>query len=133
MAAILILSQIELNSQLSRCASFLVHRIETCKPQLQRTGTQDRLWLELLYRAQVSRKGGARIGQAHALFTASPRAVPYGQHLCKSRRGIGPHLSASGKSDGFSRVAAGSWDMSRVTAGVDIKNFRLFSDVGAPI
>ena len=26
-------------------------------------------------------------------------------------RVIGPHLSASGKSDGFSRVAAGSWGM----------------------
>ena len=26
-------------------------------------------------------------------------------------QGIGPHLSVSGKSDGFSRVSAGSWDM----------------------
>ena len=26
-------------------------------------------------------------------------------------QGIGPHLSASGKSDGFSRVAVGSWGM----------------------
>ena len=29
--------------------------------------------------------------------------------LCTQCRGIRPHLSASGKSDGFSRVAAGSW------------------------
>ena len=26
-------------------------------------------------------------------------------------QGIGPHISASGKSDGFSRVAVGSWGM----------------------
>ena len=31
--------------------------------------------------------------------------------LCKQCRGIGPHLSVSGKSDGFSRVAAGTWGM----------------------
>ena len=31
--------------------------------------------------------------------------------LCTQCRGIGPHLSASGKSHGFARVAAGSWDM----------------------
>ena len=31
--------------------------------------------------------------------------------LCMQCRGIGPHLSASGKSDIFSRVAAGSWGM----------------------
>ena len=31
--------------------------------------------------------------------------------LCTQCRGIGPHLSASGKSDCFSRVAAGSWGM----------------------
>ena len=48
-------------------------------------------------------------------------------------RGIGPLLSASGKSDGFSRVAAGSWDMFSSYGGVDIKNYRLFSDVAAPI
>ena len=31
--------------------------------------------------------------------------------LCMQCRGIEPHFSASGKSDGFSRVAAGSWGM----------------------
>ena len=31
--------------------------------------------------------------------------------LCTQCRGIGPHLSLSGKSDGFSGVAAGSWGM----------------------
>ena len=31
--------------------------------------------------------------------------------LCMQCRGIGPHLSASGKSHGFSRVAAGTWGM----------------------
>ena len=51
-------------------------------------------------------------------------------HAC---RGIGPHLSASGNSDGFSRVSAEAGVCSRVTAGVDIKNFCLFSDVRTPI
>ena len=31
------------------------------------------------------------------------------QLLCMQCRGIGPHLVASGKSHGFSRVAAGTW------------------------
>ena len=31
--------------------------------------------------------------------------------LCKQCRGIGPHLAAKGKSHGFSRVAAGTWDI----------------------
>ena len=30
--------------------------------------------------------------------------------LCMQYRDIRPHLSVSGKSDGFSQVAAGSWD-----------------------
>ena len=29
--------------------------------------------------------------------------------LCMQFRGIGPHLGATGKSHGFSRVAAGTW------------------------
>ena len=33
------------------------------------------------------------------------------EFLCTQCREIGPHLSASGKSEGFSRVARGSWDM----------------------
>ena len=37
------------------------------------------------------------------------------------------------ESDGFSRVAAGSWGMSRGTAREDIKNFGLFSDIRTPI
>ena len=51
-------------------------------------------------------------------------------HEC---RGIGPHLSASGKCDGFSRVAAGSWGMFSSYGGEFIKNFCLFSDVRTPI
>ena len=31
------------------------------------------------------------------------------QLLCIKRRGIGPHLVATGKAHGFSRVAAGTW------------------------
>ena len=31
--------------------------------------------------------------------------------LCTQCGGIRPHLSASGKSDAFSRVAAGNWGM----------------------
>ena len=31
------------------------------------------------------------------------------QLLCMQCRGIGPHLVVSGKSHGFSRVAAGTW------------------------
>ena len=33
------------------------------------------------------------------------------QLLCMQCRGIAPHLVASGKSHGFSRVAAGTWDI----------------------
>ena len=40
---------------------------------------------------------------------------------------------SEGKSDGFSRVAAEAGVCSRVTAGEDIKNFCLFSDVRTPI
>ena len=53
--------------------------------------------------------------------------------LCMQCRGIGTHLSASGKSDGFSRVAAGSWAMFSSYGGLDIKNFCLFSEVRTPI
>ena len=31
------------------------------------------------------------------------------QLLCMQCRGIGPHLVERGKTDGFSRVAAGTW------------------------
>ena len=40
---------------------------------------------------------------------------------------------SEGKFYGFSCVLRESGVYSRVTVGVDIKNFRLFSDVGAPI
>ena len=53
--------------------------------------------------------------------------------LCTQCRGIGPYLSARGKYHGFSRVAAGTWLHSRVTAGVAIKNFSFFSDVKSPL
>ena len=53
--------------------------------------------------------------------------------LCMQCRGIGPHLSASGKSDCFSRVAAEAGVCSRVTGGGDIKIFCLISDVRTPI
>ena len=48
-------------------------------------------------------------------------------------QGIGPHLSASGKSDGFLELQLEAGVCSRVTAGVDIKRFCLFSDVRPPI
>ena len=54
-------------------------------------------------------------------------------NACTQCRGIGHHLSASGKSDGFSRVSAGSWDMFSCYGGVDIKNFCLFSVIRTPI
>ena len=51
------------------------------------------------------------------------------QLLCMQCRGIGPHLVARGKSNGFSRVAAGTWVYSRVTTGMPILNGSLFSEV----
>ena len=33
------------------------------------------------------------------------------QLLCMQCRGIGPHLVANGKSHGFSRVVASTWDI----------------------
>ena len=44
-------------------------------------------------------------------------------------RGIGPRLVARGKSNGFSRVAAGTWVYSRVTTGTPILIGSLFSEV----
>ena len=44
-----------------------------------------------------------------------------------------PHLSASSKSHGFSRVAAGTWGMLSSYGGVTIKNFCLFIDVRTPV
>ena len=51
------------------------------------------------------------------------------QFLCMQCSGIGPHLVARGKSHGFSRVAAGTWGISRVTRGMPILNGSLFSEV----
>ena len=48
-------------------------------------------------------------------------------------RGIESHLSVRVKSDGFSRVVAGAWEYSRVTAGMSIRNWSLFSDVRTPV
>ena len=39
------------------------------------------------------------------------------QLLCMQCRGIGPHLVATGKSHGFSRVAAGNWGIEKRWAG----------------
>ena len=55
------------------------------------------------------------------------------EFLCTQCRGIDPHLSASGKSDGFFELQWEAGVCSRVTARVDIKNFCLFSDVRTPI
>ena len=53
--------------------------------------------------------------------------------LCMQCRGIGPHLSVSGKSHVFPELQWEAGVCSRVTAGLDIKNFCLFSDVRTPI
>ena len=49
--------------------------------------------------------------------------------LCMQCRGIGPHLVARGKSDGFSRVAAGTWGILSSCDGEAILNGSLFSEV----
>ena len=54
------------------------------------------------------------------------------QLLCMQCRGIGPHLVTTGKSHGFSRVAAGTWVYFRVTTGMPILNGSLFSEVRTP-
>ena len=51
------------------------------------------------------------------------------QLLCMQCRGIGPHLVARGKSHGFSRVAAGTWDIFSSYNGDAILNGSLFSEV----
>ena len=55
------------------------------------------------------------------------------QLLWTQCRGIGPHLAARGKSHGFSRVAAGTGVYVRVTAGMSIRNWSLFSEVRTPV
>ena len=44
-------------------------------------------------------------------------------------QGNRPHLAGRGKSHGLSRVAAGTWVYSRVTAGMPIRNSSLFIEV----
>ena len=51
------------------------------------------------------------------------------QLLCMQCRGIGPHLVASGKSHGFSRVAAGTLGIFSSYEGDAILNGSLFSEV----
>ena len=55
------------------------------------------------------------------------------QLLCMQCRGIGPHLVASWKSRGFSRVAQARGVYSRVTTGTPIINGSLFSEVKTPV
>ena len=47
--------------------------------------------------------------------------------------GIEPLRRPFGMSHGISRVAVGRWVYSRVTAGMDIQNSTLFSEVRAPV
>ena len=53
--------------------------------------------------------------------------------LCTQCRGIRHHLSARGKSHGFSRVESGTWGIFSSYAGIAIKNFSLFSNVRTPV
>ena len=53
--------------------------------------------------------------------------------LCMQCRGIGSHFLPKGKSHGFSRVAAGTWGIFRVTEAIAIQNSCLFSDVKTPV
>ena len=55
------------------------------------------------------------------------------QLLCMQCRGIGPHLMARGKSNGFSRVAAGTWGIFSSYDGMPILNGSLFSEVMTPV
>ena len=52
---------------------------------------------------------------------------------CMQCRGNGPHLSGSGKSHVFLELRSEPGICSRVTAGVDIRNFCLFRDVRTPV
>ena len=51
------------------------------------------------------------------------------QLLCMQCRGIGPHLVASGKSHGFSRVVAGPWGIFSSYDGDAHSKRGLFSEV----
>ena len=53
--------------------------------------------------------------------------------LCTQCRGIGPHLLAKGKSNGFSQVVAGTGVYSRLTAGMAFQNSTLISEVRTPV
>ena len=56
----------------------------------------------------------------------------YSIALCIQCRGIEPHFPASGMSHTISQVAARTWGISRVTAGMAIRNSTLFSEVRKP-
>ena len=55
------------------------------------------------------------------------------EFLCTQCRGIRPHLMRAGSPIVFLELQREAGVCSRVTAGVDIKNFGLFSDVRTPI
>ena len=48
-------------------------------------------------------------------------------------QGIGPHLAASGKSHGFSRVALGTWDVFVRAGGDGASKSCMFSDIRTPV
>ena len=51
----------------------------------------------------------------------------------QSTQGIGPHLAARVNSHVFSRVAAGTWVTSRVTAEMILQSSCLLSEVSTPV
>ena len=55
------------------------------------------------------------------------------QLLCMQCSGIGPHLVASGKSHGFSRVAAGTWGIFSSYDGDSHSKRVMFSEVRTPV
>ena len=55
------------------------------------------------------------------------------QLLCMQCRGIGPHLVARGKSHGFLELRQAPEVYSRVTTGMHILNWSLFSEVRTPV
>ena len=63
----------------------------------------------------------------------APYLFDWEQGIALQCRGIGPHLSVSGKSNDFPELQREAGVCSQVRAGIDIKNFCLFSDVRTPI
>ena len=54
------------------------------------------------------------------------------QLLCMQCRGIWPQILPRGKSNGFPRVAAGTWGIFSSYTGMSIQNWSLFSEVRTP-